>query len=67
VALLTLLDQDGQVDATATAALAADLAGRGIRGVLVCGTTGEAATLADAERCDLIRAVRDAVPAGSAP
>ena len=63
VALVTLLDAGGRVDTAATAALAADLAGRGIRGVLVCGTTGEAATLADSERSDLVRAVRDAVPA----
>jgi 4-hydroxy-tetrahydrodipicolinate synthase len=62
VALVTLFDDDGQVDAAATAVLAADLADSGMRGVLVCGTTGEAATLTDAERGDLIAAVRAAVP-----
>ena len=61
VALVTLLDADGRVDAAATAALAADLTDRGMRGVLVCGTTGEAATLTDGERAELIAAVRAAV------
>ncbi len=63
VALLTLLTQDGSVDAPATAALASDLAARGMRAILVCGTTGEAATLTDAERVELISAVRSQVPA----
>jgi 4-hydroxy-tetrahydrodipicolinate synthase len=62
VALVTLLDADGQVDAPSTAVLARDLVGRGVRAVLVCGTTGEAATLTDEERADLITAVRAAVP-----
>jgi len=62
VALVTLLHADGQVDAPSTAALARDLVGRGMRAVLVCGTTGEAATLTDDERADLIRTVRAAVP-----
>jgi 4-hydroxy-tetrahydrodipicolinate synthase len=62
VALVTLLDADGQVDAPSTAALARDLVGRGMRAVLVCGTTGEAATLTDEERANLIRTVRAAVP-----
>ena len=64
VALVTLLDESGSVDSASTAALAADLAGRGMRGVLVCGTTGEAATLTDGERTELIEAVRAALPAG---
>jgi len=62
VALVTLLDESGRVDAASTAALAADLADRGMRGVLVCGTTGEAATLTDGERTELIEAVRAALP-----
>jgi 4-hydroxy-tetrahydrodipicolinate synthase len=64
VALLTLLDRDGGVDADATGALAADLVSRGVRAVLACGTTGEPATLTDAERLEVIGAVRAAVPAG---
>ena len=62
VALVTLLDDDGGVDVAATASLAADLAGRGMQAVLACGTTGEAGSLTDAERSEVIRAVRDAVP-----
>ena len=64
VALVTIFDQAGAVDPAATAALAADLAGRGMRAVLVAGTTGEAGTLTPDERVALIGAVRDAVPAG---
>jgi dihydrodipicolinate synthase/N-acetylneuraminate lyase len=64
VALLTLFGEDGAVDADATGELAAGLAGRGVRAMLVAGTTGEAATLTDAERRALIEAVRAAVPAG---
>jgi 4-hydroxy-tetrahydrodipicolinate synthase len=64
VALLTLLTDDGAVDAAATGAHAADLAGRGMQAVLACGTTGEPATLTDAERRQVITAVRDALPAG---
>ncbi|HTS94991.1 MAG TPA: dihydrodipicolinate synthase family protein [Streptosporangiaceae bacterium] len=64
VALVTLLDDDGGVDAAATGSLAAELAARGMRAVLACGTTGEAGALSDAERVAVIRAVRDAVPPG---
>jgi 4-hydroxy-tetrahydrodipicolinate synthase len=62
VALVTLFDGSGALDAPATAALAGDLVDRGMRGVLVCGTTGEAGQLSDAERVELIGAVRAAVP-----
>jgi len=62
VALVTLMDDAGGVDAAATGALAAELAGRGMQAVLACGTTGEAGTLTDAERVEVIRAVRDALP-----
>jgi 4-hydroxy-tetrahydrodipicolinate synthase len=61
VALVTIFDSAGAVDAAATAALAADLAGRGMRAILAAGTTGEAGTLAPDERTALIRAIRDAV------
>jgi 4-hydroxy-tetrahydrodipicolinate synthase len=63
VALVTLLDDAGEVDAAATGALAAELADRGMQAVLACGTTGEAGTLTDAERVAVVRAVRDALPA----
>src|SRR5262249_28873251 len=64
VALVTLLDDGGDVDTAATGALAADLVSRGMKAVLACGTTGEPDTLTDAERLDVIRAVRDSVPPG---
>lgn len=40
VALVTLFDDGGRVDATESAALARDLVDRRKRSVLVCGTTG---------------------------
>jgi 4-hydroxy-tetrahydrodipicolinate synthase len=64
VALVTIFADDGAADVASTAALAGDLADRGVRAVLACGTTGEAATLTDAERTAIIAAVRSAVPAG---
>ena len=64
VALVTLLDDAGGVDADATGAFAAELADRGMQAVLACGTTGEAGALTDAERVAVIRAVREALPAG---
>src|SRR5215831_9445382 len=62
VALLTLFHDDGSIDPGATAGLAGELADRGMRAVLVAGTTGEAATLTNAERSALIEAVRSAIP-----
>jgi len=64
VALVTVFTADGEVDPAGTGKLAADLAGRGVAAILVCGSTGEAATLSAAERTALTEAVRDAVPAG---
>ncbi|HEX7994524.1 MAG TPA: dihydrodipicolinate synthase family protein [Streptosporangiaceae bacterium] len=63
VALVTIFDSAGAVDPAATATLAADLANRGMRAILVAGTTGEAGTITTEERTALIRAVRDAVEA----
>jgi 4-hydroxy-tetrahydrodipicolinate synthase len=62
VALVNLFDLDGAIAPKETAAHAARLVGAGIRGVLVNGSTGEAATLTDAERVELIAAVRQACP-----
>lgn len=62
VALVTVFDQHGAADERATAELAAELAGRGMRAVLVCGTTGEAGTLSPDERVGLIGAVKAALP-----
>jgi 4-hydroxy-tetrahydrodipicolinate synthase len=61
VALVTIFDASGGVDEAATARHAENLVRRGMRAVLVNGSTGEAGTLADSERVTLIRAVRKAV------
>jgi dihydrodipicolinate synthase/N-acetylneuraminate lyase len=63
VALVTIFTADGAVDPGATGKLAADLVARGMRSVLVAGSTGEAPTLEPAERRALIEAVRETVPA----
>jgi dihydrodipicolinate synthase/N-acetylneuraminate lyase len=62
VALVTLFDGRGRVDLGATSALASDLVTRGMNAVIVCGTTGEAGTLAPGERAAVVEAVRGAVP-----
>jgi 4-hydroxy-tetrahydrodipicolinate synthase len=64
VALATLFDEGGEVDAKATAAHAATLADLGVRAVVVAGSTGEAAALTAGERITLLTEVRRAVPAG---
>lgn len=66
VALVTLFNRDGGLDAAATASHAARLADAGVRGVVVAGSTGEAAALDPDERADLLAAVSDAV-AGRVP
>jgi 4-hydroxy-tetrahydrodipicolinate synthase len=58
VALVTLFDERGDLDAAATAGLAAQLVELGVRAVVVAGTTGEAATLEPDERVALLDAVR---------
>src|SRR5579863_3621139 len=50
VALVTIFHPDGKVNPAATAEHAADLVGRGMKSVLVNGSTGEAGTLTDDER-----------------
>ncbi|MBM7788068.1 dihydrodipicolinate synthase family protein [Tenggerimyces flavus] len=62
VALLTFFDESGTVDVDATIAHAVRVAGSGVRAVLVAGTTGEADTLTDPERLELIAAARAALP-----
>jgi 4-hydroxy-tetrahydrodipicolinate synthase len=64
VALLTLFHDDGAIDPGATGQFARELVERGMRAVLVAGTTGEAATLTNAERAALIAEIRSAIPAG---
>jgi 4-hydroxy-tetrahydrodipicolinate synthase len=62
VALVTLFDDGGEVDAAATGAHAARLVDDGVRAVVVAGTTGEADALTDDERARLVRAVKRACP-----
>jgi 4-hydroxy-tetrahydrodipicolinate synthase len=62
VAVVTLFDDDGRLLAAETGAHAARLVAAGIKAVVVAGSTGEAASLADAERVDLVAAIKDACP-----
>ncbi|HEX7146471.1 MAG TPA: dihydrodipicolinate synthase family protein [Actinomycetota bacterium] len=64
VALATLFDDHGEVDAKATADHAATLVDLGVRGVVVAGSTGEANALTTEERVALLTETRRAVPAG---
>ena len=64
VALVTLFDDDGEIDVAATASHAARLVEAGIQGVLVSGSSGEAPALSAEERVLLLEGVRDAVPDG---
>ena len=66
VALLTLFDDRGEVNASGTAELAVRLVELGVQAVVVAGSTGEAATLSPDERDLLLQAVRDEVD-GAAP
>jgi 4-hydroxy-tetrahydrodipicolinate synthase len=61
VALVTLFDDRGDLDAAATASLAAQLVEAGVQAVVVAGTTGEAAGLDPSERIAILDAVRDAL------
>jgi 4-hydroxy-tetrahydrodipicolinate synthase len=60
-ATVTPFDADGNVDAEKYAELCAFLVDNGSDGVVVNGTTGEASTLSDEERLELIRAALDAI------
>jgi 4-hydroxy-tetrahydrodipicolinate synthase len=64
VALATLFDEAGEVDAKATAAHAAALVELGVRAVVVAGSTGEASALTSEERLALLTETRRAVPEG---
>jgi 4-hydroxy-tetrahydrodipicolinate synthase len=63
VALVTLFDDDGEIDAKATGDHASILVELGMRAVVVAGSTGEASSLERSERIALLEAVRAAVPA----
>jgi 4-hydroxy-tetrahydrodipicolinate synthase len=57
-AMATPFDRDGDVDFDAAAKLAVHLLGNGSDGLVVAGSTGEAATLDDGEQIALLRAIR---------
>ena len=61
-AMVTPFKKDGSVDYNAAADLAQMLVKDGSDGVVVSGTTGESPTLSDAEKIELVKAVKDAIP-----
>jgi 4-hydroxy-tetrahydrodipicolinate synthase len=61
-AMLTPFTVEGAVDYAKAGELAALLCEDGSDGVVVFGTTGEAPTLTDQEKIQLVRAVREAIP-----
>jgi 4-hydroxy-tetrahydrodipicolinate synthase len=62
VALVTMFDEAGRLLANATAEHAAGLAERGVRAIVIAGTTGEGAQLDAADRREILAAVLPAVP-----
>jgi 4-hydroxy-tetrahydrodipicolinate synthase len=62
VGLVTFFDEHGHIDAAATAKHAVHLVERGVRALVVAGSTGEASHLSMKERLQLFDAVRAAVP-----
>ena len=61
-AMITPFKADGSVDYNAAEKLAAMLVNDGSDGVVVSGTTGESPSLTDAEKIELVRAVKSAIP-----
>jgi len=61
-AMVTPFKADGSVDYKAAGELARMLVADGSDGVVVSGTTGESPTLTEAEKIELVRTVKDAVP-----
>jgi 4-hydroxy-tetrahydrodipicolinate synthase len=62
VALVTLFDEQLEVDVAATVSHASQLVELGVSAVVVAGTTGEAASLSAEERVALVSATRAALP-----
>jgi 4-hydroxy-tetrahydrodipicolinate synthase len=58
-AMVTPFAADGSVDEAAAVALGRHLLANGSHGLVVCGTTGEAATLTDDEQVSVIAAIVD--------
>ena len=61
-AMITPFKEDGSVDYGAAEKLAHTLVNDGSDGVVVSGTTGESPTLSDAEKIELVRLVKAAIP-----
>jgi 4-hydroxy-tetrahydrodipicolinate synthase len=61
-AMITPFHEDGSVNYEAAQRLARHLCDDGSDGVVVAGTTGESPTLTDAEKVELVRHVRQAIP-----
>jgi 4-hydroxy-tetrahydrodipicolinate synthase len=59
--MVTPFDGNGELDLDAARRLARWLAANGNDGLVLAATTGESALLGDDERCDLVRAVSEAV------
>ena len=64
-AMVTPFAENGAVDLEGARRLARHLTENGSHGLVVAGTTGEAATLSDDEKLELIRAVVDEVGSGA--
>jgi 4-hydroxy-tetrahydrodipicolinate synthase len=62
-AMVTPFNEDGSVNYGAAQELARCLCEDGSDGVVVAGTTGESPTLSDDEKVELVRRVREAIPA----
>jgi len=62
VAMVTPFNE-GQVDLAAAQKLASSLIKRGIAGLVICGTTGEAAALSKKEQLELLDSILAVVPA----
>ncbi len=60
-AMVTPFDEQGGVDFDAARRLAGHLVEHGSNGLVLCGSTGESATVTDPEGFDLLDAVRDEV------
>ncbi|MDI3404864.1 4-hydroxy-tetrahydrodipicolinate synthase [Streptomyces cavernicola] len=60
-AMITPFDGSGALDREGAARLAVRLVDGGCEGLVLSGTTGESPTTSDAEKAELIRAVREAV------
>jgi 4-hydroxy-tetrahydrodipicolinate synthase len=60
-AMVTPFDESGRVDDAATRRLAAEVVESGSHGIVVAGSTGEAATLNDEEHIGVLRAVVEEV------